>query len=203
MLENPNDTISMKQKLMNTHPAWKEYIERWQFLIDSYYGGKQFRDGDYLINYAMESTEDYENRIDSTPYDNHVKAIVAIYNSFLFRMPPMREMGSIELDPGLQDFMKDCDLDGRSFDAVMRDISTYASVYGHTWVLLDKPSTNAYTRAEELDQGIRPYVSIITPENVLDRSILSAGSSSSSKDDRLNISIRFIKLLSNISSILL
>ena len=168
MLENPNDTISMKQRLMNTHPAWKEYIERWQFLIDSWYGGKEYRDGDYLTNYAMESTEDYESRIDSTPYDNHVKAIVAIYNSFLFRMPPMREMGSLETDPGLEDFMKDCDLDGRSFDAVMRDISTYASVYGHTWVLLDKPSTNAYTRAEELDQGIRPYVSIITPENVLD-----------------------------------
>ena len=168
MLENPNKTISMKQRLMHTHPAWGANIETWQFLIDSYLGGKNFRDGKYLTNYAMESQEDYESRLDSTPYDNHVKAIVNIYNSFLFREPPEREMGSLENDPALDAFMKDCDLDGRSFSAVMRDISTYANVYGHTWVILDKPPTNAYTRAEELNQGIRPYISIITPENVLD-----------------------------------
>lgn len=168
MLENPNKTISMKQRLMQTHTAWAENVETWQFYIDSYLGGKNFRDGKYLTNYMMESQEDYESRLDSTPYDNHVKAIVNIFNSFLFREEPERMMGSLQNDPGLQDFMKDCDLDGRSFSAVMRDISTYANVYGHTWVILDKPPTNAYTRAEELNQGIRPYISIITPENVLD-----------------------------------
>jgi hypothetical protein len=168
MLENPNKTISMKQRLMHTHPSWADNIETWQFYIDSYYGGKNFRDGKYLTNYSMESTEDYESRLDSTPYDNHVKAITSIYNSFLFREPPERKMGSLENEQGLESFMKDCDLDGRSFDAVMRDISTYANVYGHTWVIIDKPPTNAFTRAEELQQGVRPYISIITPENVLD-----------------------------------
>ena len=168
MLENSNKTISMKQRLMQTHTAWAENVETWQFYIDSYLGGKNFREGKYLTNYMMESQEDYDSRLDSTPYDNHVKAIVNIYNSFLFREEPERIMGSLQNDPGLENFMKDCDLDGRSFPAVMRDISTYANVYGHTWVILDKPPTNAYTRAEELNQGIRPYISIITPENVLD-----------------------------------
>ena len=76
---------SMKQKLLYTNSAWQENVERWMFLIDSYLGGKNYRDGKYLTAYAMESQEDYESRLDSTPYDNHVKAIVAIYNSFLFR----------------------------------------------------------------------------------------------------------------------
>ena len=35
-------------------------------------------------------------------------------------------------------------------------------------MVLDKPSVTTNTRAEELDQEIRPYVSIVTPENVLD-----------------------------------
>jgi hypothetical protein len=35
-------------------------------------------------------------------------------------------------------------------------------------VLVDKPSTNVYTRAEELEQGIRPYLNIYTPENIYD-----------------------------------
>lgn len=164
----PGNTQSIKQKLVETHPSWQANIDRWKFLIDSWYGGKDYRDGRYLIAYMMESESDYENRLDSTAYDNHVRAIVAIYNSFLFRQQPKRQLGNLESDASIKFFMKDADLDGRSFDAVMTEISTYAAVYGHTWILMDKPNSNAMTRAEELNQGIRPYVSIITPENVLD-----------------------------------
>lgn len=168
MALNPRNTLSMKQRLLQTNDLWKNNIQRWTFLIDSYLGGQEFRDGKYLTAYQMESQEDYESRLDSTPYDNHVKAIVAIYNSFLFRNPPDRQMGNLDDDIGLDAFMKDADLDGRNFDSIMREISTYAAIYGHVWVLLDKPPVNAYTRAEELEQGIRPYISIVTPENVLD-----------------------------------
>ena len=42
-----------------------------------------------------------------------------------------------------------------------------ASIYGNCWVVVDKPQTNAKTKAEELEQDIRPYVSIYTPENVV------------------------------------
>ena len=34
-------------------------------------------------------------------------------------------------------------------------------------MIIDKPQTNAQTRAEELEQDIRPYISIYTPENVV------------------------------------
>ncbi len=165
---NPKNTTSLKQWLMETHPLWQQKVERYKFLIDSYLGGQEYRDGKYLTAYLMESQEEYEGRLDTTPYDNHVKAIVAIYNSFLFREPPMRDFGSLAGDPALEAFLRDADLDGRSFDVVMRDISTYAAVYGHSWVILDKPPVSALTRAEELAQGVRPYVSIVTPENVLD-----------------------------------
>lgn len=168
MALNPRNTLSMKQRLLHTHEQWQKNIKRWQFLIDSYLGGQEFRDGKYLTAYQMESQEDFEIRLDSTPYDNHVKAITAIYNSFLFRQPPQRILGNLTNDPGIENFLKDADLDGRSFDTLIRDISTYAAVYGHVYVLLDKPPVTAYTRAEELSQGIRPYLSIITPENVLD-----------------------------------
>ncbi len=168
MALNPRNTLSMKQRLLHTHDLWQKNIKRWQFLIDSYLGGQEFRDGKYLTSYQMESQEDFEQRLDSTPYDNHVKAITAIYNSFLFREPPQRMLGNLSNDPGIENFLKDADLDGRSFDTLIRDISTYAAVYGHVYVILDKPPVTAYTRAEELSQGIRPYLSIVTPENVLD-----------------------------------
>lgn len=157
-----------KYDIQNSHPEWQNNIQRWQFLIDSYFGGKNYRDGKYLLNYVMESQDDYEGRLENTPLDNHVKAVVAIYNSFLFRKPPKRDFGTLKYDPSLEQFLEDADLEGRSFDSIMRDISSYSSVYGHVWCIIDKPQTTAYTRAEELGQGIRPYISIYTPENVID-----------------------------------
>lgn len=157
-----------KSQMIESHPEWKEYIKEWEFLMDSYVGGHEYKEGEYLTSYIFESREEYEERLENTAMDNHVKAVVAIYNSFLFRQPPKREFGSLENDPGLTAFMADADMDGRSFDSIMRDVSSYATIYGHTWVVIDKPNTVLTTRAEELDQGIRPYVSIYTPENVLD-----------------------------------
>jgi hypothetical protein len=157
-----------KYQIQESHPEWARNISRWQFLIDSYLGGADFRDGRYLLSYVMESQEEYEGRLDNTPLDNHVKAIAAIYNAFLFRQPPKRSFGTLTNDPSLLAFLEDCDLEGRTFNAMMRDVSTYSSVYGNVWLVIDKPETTAYTRAEELDQGVRPYLSIFTPENVID-----------------------------------
>ena len=64
--------------------------------------------------------------------------------------------------------LDDADLEGRSYTALLRELQTYASVYGNCWAILDKPNSNAKTRAEELNQEIRPYINIVTPENVID-----------------------------------
>ena len=160
--------MAYNQDLAKTNPLYNNYIDYWKFLIDSYVGSKDYRDGGYLQGYQMESQGEYDDRLTNTPLDNHVKAIVAIYNAFLFRKPPKRTFGSLTMDPGLPNFLQDADLDGRTFDSIMRDVSTFSSVYGHTWVVIDKPLSQAYTRAEELAQGIRPYISIYTPENVFD-----------------------------------
>ena len=157
-----------KNQLIEAHPEWKARIKDWQFLMDSYEGGLAFFEGEYLTSYIYENREEYEERLANTALDNHVRAVVGIFNSFLFRQEPKRDFGSISNDPGLVPFLQDADMDGRSFDVVMRDISTYATIYGNCWCILDKPSTQVQTRAEELSQGLRPYVSLFTPENVLD-----------------------------------
>ena len=50
----------------------------------------------------------------------------------------------------------------------MKQAQIYSSIYGHCFMILDKPTIQTATRAEELNQEIRPYVSIVTPENVFD-----------------------------------
>jgi hypothetical protein len=154
--------------ILEAHDAWKYYVDRWTFLNASYQGGYDYFMGRYLEPYYFESRDDYEKRLRQVAVDNHVKSIVGIYNAFLFRKEPKRYFGSIENDPGLQPFLADADLDGRSFEAFMRDVSSYTMVYGNVWVIVDKPTSQALTRADELNQEIRPYVSLFTPDNVLD-----------------------------------
>lgn len=153
--------------ILEAHSAYKYYYNRWQFLGDSYQGGYDYFAGRYLEPYYYESREDYEKRLRMLAVDNHTKSVVGIYNSFLFRRPIKRDMGSLQGAP-LDSFMQDADLDGRSFDAFIRDLSSLTMVYGNAWVIVDKPTTQVTTRAEELEQGLRPYVSIFTPDNVLD-----------------------------------
>jgi len=156
------------QKITKVHEAYKENYTRWRFLDDSYTGGARYKRGDYLTRYVYESEEDYVKRKFETPLDNHCKNIISTYTSFLFRDGVQRDLSSLESDVSLIPFLNDSDLDGRNFNAFMRDASIMASIYGSAWIVVDKPESVVTTRAQELEQQIRPYVSIINPLNVID-----------------------------------
>jgi hypothetical protein len=157
-----------RQQLEAQHQHYKGMIPRWEYFIRSYLGGKEYADGKFLQPYMLEFENEYYKRIQFTPLDNHCRNVIDIYSSFLFRVQPVRQFGSLQDDISVQQFLDDADLEGRSFEALMSEAQRFASVYGHVWLLMDKPSTNVMTRAEELNEGIRPYINIYTPENVLD-----------------------------------
>ena len=158
----------MRLNTDTTHPEYDSNEAKWEFYVRSYMGGQAYQDGNYLTRYISETKEDYGRRIDLTPLDNHCKNIVHIYSSFLWRVPPTRAYNSLQNNPSLDPFLKDADLDGRSFNAFIRECQIWSSVYGHVWIMMDKPKSTAGTKAEELAQEIRPYVIMFTPENVLD-----------------------------------
>jgi hypothetical protein len=151
-----------------TNRLWTRNEQRWRFLLESYMGGEEYARGLHLTRYVNETAGEYSARIRSTPLENHCKSVISSYISFLFREPPLREYGSIEYDPMLQDFLEDADLDGRSWDAFMKEVSVWASVFGHVWVLVVKPNVGAETKGDELQLGVRPYVNLITPLAVTD-----------------------------------
>lgn len=148
--------------------TYDRYQERWEYLLESYMGGEDYRRAGHLHQYQLETGAEYATRLAATPLDNHCRSIISTYVSFLFRMEPRREFGSLENDPALEDFLKDADYDGRSLDAFMKEVSIYASIFGHTYVMVTKPNVGATNRAEELAQGVRPYVSILSPLVVTD-----------------------------------
>lgn len=154
--------------LLGTHEQYQNLNGRWRFLLNSFLGGEMYRQGQYLTRYANESEQDYITRMITTPLDNHVKGVLAVYNAFLFRKPPTRDFASLEGNPDIEKFLEDANLEGQSFDSFMKDVSTYSGVFGHVWVVLTKPNLGALTRADEQNLGARPYISMVTPLAALD-----------------------------------
>ena len=157
--------------IVNKHEKYKKNIYRWKYYYDSYYGGQDYQTGQYLRKYLAEEDDgynEYGKRLANTPLDNHCRSVIDTYTSFIWRETPQRQFGSLAENPALQMFLKDADLEGRSYDAVMREATTLANIYGHVLLMLDKPASEANTLAEELAEGIRPYLVVITPDNILD-----------------------------------
>ena len=157
-----------RNSALELHKDYSENQKNWEMYIRSYNGGYDYTLGQYLNRYNLELDHEFNQRLANTPCDNHCKNIIQIYSSFLFREKASRDFGSMSDEPSLQPFLKDADLEGNNFNTVMKTAQNYASIYGHCFMILDKPNIQTATRAEELNQEIRPYVSIVTPENVFD-----------------------------------
>jgi len=155
-------------ELASANTLYSNYKARWQFLLESYQGGEEYRTGKHLTMYKTETGTEYAQRLATTPLDNHCRSVISVYTSFLFREEPEREFNSLDGNLNLLPFLEDADLDGRSLDAFMKDVAIWSSVFGHCWIIVAKPQTNAATRAGELEQGVRPYVNVLTPLVVTD-----------------------------------
>jgi hypothetical protein len=155
-----------KDELTKEHEIYTAWVAEWRFYIAAYFGGKRYRDGNYLLKHPLESPDNYDRRKKMAYYYNYCAPIVDIYNSILYHTEPERNFGSMKNDSAIKSFRADADFNGNSFKQFMREAQRFASVYGRISILVDKsdfePATQAM--AEELD--IRPYLTIIPPENI-------------------------------------
>ena len=156
------------QQARSTNIVYDRYQDRWQFLMDSYQGGDSYRNGGYLQRYTLESDKEYALRLNNVPLDNQCRSLISLYVSFLFRSTPVRDFGSLENNPIIENMIEDADLDGRNINAFMRDVATWSSVFGHVWICIAKPNVGATSLAEEIALGARPYLSLYTPLAVTD-----------------------------------
>lgn len=166
---NVIETLSNEvAQLISGNEIYQSYQYRWKYLLESYLGGEEYRRAGHLTRYQLETDAEYQARLRATPLENHCQSVISVYNSFLFRECPKREFEALEMMPELKDFCRDADLDGRSLDNFMKDVSTWSSVFGHCFIMVSKPNVGATTRADEVAMGVRPYVSLLTPMVVLD-----------------------------------
>ena len=155
-------------ELLSANDVYSTYKERWEELFQAYIGGEDYTMAGHLHKYQLETAGEYSNRLRTTPLENHCKSVVSVYNSFLFRQKPYRDLSGLDNSPITEQFLKDADQDGHSLDEIMREVSTWSSVFGHVWLIITKPNLGFATQGEELEAGVRPYVNVLTPLAVTD-----------------------------------
>ena len=156
------------EELKATHPDYDDSISQWEFFSNSYFGGQRYRDGEYLMRHAFESLENFTRRQELAYYYNYCQPVVDIFVSLLYKQTPERNFGNLKDDPLFKSFLKDSDLEGNSFQEFVREAERYAGVYGRVSVIVDRPAISADTVLEARDEDIRPYLTLITPEHIID-----------------------------------
>lgn len=157
--------------IKQTHAYFPSLSRQWDYLYRSYLGGREYRDGAYLRKYLNEDSgpgNQYILRLLNTPNYNYCKNTIDVYRSFLFRVPPTRRLGSAIDDPQIEAFIEDADKECRTLDAFMRTLSDRLQIFGSMWIAVDRPDYQAASTLEEIQLGIRPYVTAFNPTRVLD-----------------------------------
>ncbi|MBI5562748.1 MAG: phage portal protein [Deltaproteobacteria bacterium] len=157
-----------REELEKTHKSYAASLEEWRFYLAAYFGGRLYREGDYLLQHPFESAANYARRKEISYYYNYCGPIVDIFVSHIFRRDAQRAFGALSSAPLFTGFLQDADLEGNTLRHFMRDAARYAAVYGRVSIVVDKPAAEAATRQEAMDAGLRPYLTLVTPENLLD-----------------------------------
>ncbi len=135
--------------------------KRAEFMRKSYRGGYEYREGDHLIKYERETSEDFKRRKEITPYRNLCGDIIDSYISYLYREPPTRNVSFIEK------YQDDIDNQNSNVNDVFKRIARKSSIEGFVAVIVDKPNLNVKTKADELSLGVHPYIAEYGIEDVI------------------------------------
>ena len=151
--------------ILETHPLYDAYNPAWRLYYDSWRGGLSWSADRYLYRHPREKPDEFLSRRRRTYYYNLAGPIVDIHTSNLFRPGVAREID------GGEDFLANCDRRGTSFETFMHRVSDFSKVFGHVFVLVDRPkfpTVEAPTLAMAQEMALDPFVVIILPFDVLD-----------------------------------
>lgn len=163
-----------RDEVNKVHKIYETHLPRWRYYYASFNGGFDYRKSSLemlrrYLNEELQPGQQYDNRLNYTALENSCKMVVDTYRAFLFRALPSRTLGNLANLPFIDSWLRDIDYDGTDIDQFMKEANSLAMIYGHCWVLVDKPATeNAMTLAEEIEMDVRPYTQLVTPENIMD-----------------------------------
>jgi len=155
---------NIKDMIENPHPIYRENLNYWNFLLDTYEGGLSYTGANVpydriknvgsfdlvvegkkytrtentnLFKHKKERYEDFAERIRMSYYYNFTAPIIDIFTDHLFKQPVMEEFMNIE--DTVEKREENVDRMGSSIDEFRRSSADLSQIYGHSFVLVDMP----------------------------------------------------------------
>lgn len=140
---------------------YSENEATWRRNMDAYGGGNKYIKK-ALIQHTNELPPEYQERLARAFYVNYPRRVASIITQFVLAKRPSRENVN-------SDYEEDFSRTGMRVDEVMRQFSTYLNICGTAWLCVDEPAiSGTISKAEELENRIRPYCVALSPLAVPD-----------------------------------
>lgn len=159
----------LQNLIKRRHPKYDSYSEHWDFLEDTYDGGREWFAEGNIFRYIKEGEQEYGERIDRCYRFNHTREVVDLLNKYLFKQNITRN--DTDAPESVKSFWKKATKNGLSIRDFSRQVSKKASIYGRVGVVVDNSArAPAISKADEKKQGVRTYAYVVGPEQLLDYS---------------------------------
>jgi hypothetical protein len=158
----------LKTLIARRHPEYEENENHWEFLEDTYEGGREWFKSN-IFRYIKEGNQEHGDRIERCYRFNHTREVVDLINKYLFKQNITR---SDDAPDHVKAFWKKSTKNGLSVNDLARQISKKTSIYGRVAVVVDMTALTdkVISKADEKRIGARAYAYIVTPEHLLDYS---------------------------------
>lgn len=170
---NAMDAKAMNAFIENTHPEYEEHEEHWEFLEDTYNGGREWFE-DNIFKFIKEGDIEYKDRIKRAYRPNHTKEVVDLVNKYIFKSTIARK--EADAPDSIQKFWNYTTLNRRPIGDFMRLVSEKTSIYGKVWCVVDSTlPDNAISLKEAATNNARIYSYLLKPQDVLDMAFNDLG----------------------------
>jgi hypothetical protein len=159
-----------------THPEYMALKSHWDFLRDTYSGGREWFD-DNIFKYVKEGSGEYADRIKRAYRFNHTREVVDLVVKYLFKANITRNVD--DASDAVKRFWK---RPGRfeapgSIDRFMRNTATQASIYGRCYIVVDSSHPGGSISVADLRRTNQSqvYAYLVPPQRARDMAFDDAG----------------------------
>lgn len=174
MAEKKYTNLTSKQnaelnRLRFENEDYVEYAPQWSFYLSAYEGGPEFASSRNLFKHTRETQFDFDDRCKRLHNLNYCEPLVDFFTNFIFSEVIERN-GGINKN-FYEEFRQNVNLRGDDIDCFMRGVSDDSQIFGMSYIIVDTPvvdNATILTKADELKNNIRPYWTLVKPDEIKD-----------------------------------
>ncbi|WP_297478377.1 hypothetical protein [Ferrovum sp.] len=167
LVPQTTEQAHLKNLIMRRHPDYKDDARHWEFLEETYEGGREWFKK-HIFRYLKEGEQEFQDRKERAYRFNHTREVVDLINKYLFKQNILRNHK--DAPDSVNTFWKSATKTGLSMRDFSRQISKKTSIYGRIGIVVDNNGLDGQviSKADEKNSGIKTYAYIVSPIQLLD-----------------------------------